>query len=145
MIHFKSLIVRASVFLAALTVLSSPAAMCAAVETFTLKNDTVKIKKTYRNGDKVKFCISKTSAVKNWKGVKLFHKDGKPIVTLTIEGEDNGPFCATLDRATLKSGFRYELWRRERTLLESYLSGTDVAYPGHLPLGRMEYHWVKEM
>ena len=133
-----------TVLLVVVVALAAGETMAAAVETMDFINDTVKVKKTYKDGAEVKFCISKTSKVTNWKGVKLYRKNGAEIVTLKIEGEDNGPFCATVKRSSVEGGFRYEFWRKDALFSESYISGTDVAYFGRTPLARIEYHWVKE-
>jgi hypothetical protein len=113
-----------------------------AVETMSAGGDNLKIKKTYKDGPTIKFCVSKSREAAGLKTLKLFDNAGKGIALIEVSDSSPGPVCASFHRQDLLDGFRFELFKRKFFLLNSFLSGTDVAYPGASPLARMDFHWI---
>lgn len=112
-----------------------------AVESMSAGGDNLKIKKTYKDGSTIKFCVSKSRAAAGLKTLKLFDNAGKGIARIEVSDSAPGPVCASFKRQDLLDGFRFELFKR-KILVNSFLSGTDVAYSGSSPLARMDFHWV---
>lgn len=112
-----------------------------AVENMSAGGDNLKIRKTYKNGSTIKFCVSKSREATGLKTLKLFDNAGKGIALIEVSDSAPGPVCASFKRLELLDGFRFELFKR-KILVNSFLSGTDVAYSGSSPLARMDFHWV---
>ncbi|MDP2816495.1 MAG: hypothetical protein Q8O19_07430, partial [Rectinemataceae bacterium] len=113
-----------------------------AVETMSAGGDNLKIKKTYKDGFTIKFCVSKSRDAAGFKTLKLFDNVGKGIALIEVSDSAPGPVCASFKRQDLLEGFRFELFKRKYLLVNSFLSGTDVAYYGASPLARMDFHWI---
>ena len=114
-----------------------------AVESMSAGGDNLKIKKTYKDGPTIKFCVSKSRAATGLKTLKVFDNAGKGIALIEVSDSAPGPVCASFLRRDLMDGFRFELFKRSFLLFNSFLSGSDVAYPGVTPLERMDFHWIK--
>ncbi|MBF0633717.1 MAG: hypothetical protein HQK85_03575, partial [Nitrospinae bacterium] len=76
------------------------------------------------------------------KALKLFDNSGKGIAIIEVSDSAPGPVCASFKRENLLEGFRFELFKRKYLFVNSFLSGTDVAYSGASPLARMDFHWI---
>lgn len=113
-----------------------------AVETMSAGGDNLKIKKTYKDGSTIKFCVSKSREAAGLKTLKVFNNAGKGIALIEVSESAPGPICASFKRLDLMDGFRFELFKRKNVLFNSFLSGTDVAYLGASPLERMDFHWI---
>lgn len=114
-----------------------------AVETMSLGGDKLKIKKTYKNGSTIKFCVSKSRSAVGLRALKVIDKDGASIALIEVSDSAPGPICASFNRRDIMDGFRFELFKRNFSLFNSFLSGTDVGYSGAPPLERMDFHWLK--
>lgn len=114
-----------------------------AVETVFVGGDKLKIKKTYKNGSTIKFCVSKSRSAAGLRALKVFDKGGVGIAFIEVSDSSPGPVCASFNRRDITDGFRFELFKRSFFLFNSFLSGTDVAYSGAPPLERMDFHWLK--
>jgi hypothetical protein len=114
-----------------------------AVETISVGGDNLKIKKTYKDGDTIKFCVSKSRLASGLKTLKVFNNAGVGVAVIEVTDAAPGPVCASFQRQDLMDGFRFELFKRTFFLFNSLLAGTDVAYPGAPPLERMDFHWLK--
>jgi hypothetical protein len=113
-----------------------------AVETMSVGGDNLKIKKTYKDGPTIKFCVSKSRLASGLKTLKVFNNAGVGIALIEVTDSAPGPVCASFQRQDLMDGFRFELFKKKFLLFNSFLSGTDVAYPGTPPLERMDFHWL---
>lgn len=114
-----------------------------AMETMSVGGDSLKIKKTYKDGATIKFCVSKSRSTSGVRTLKVFNNAGDGIALIEVTDSAPGPVCASFQRLDLMDGFRFELFKRDFSLLNSFLSGTDVAYYGAPPLARMDFHWIK--
>ena len=113
-----------------------------AVETMSVGGDKLKIKKTYKNGVTIKFCVSKAREAAGLRALKVFDNAGKGVALIEVSDSAPGPVCASFNRRDIMNGFRFELFKRNFSLFNSFLSGTDVAYSGVTPLARMDFHWI---
>ena len=113
-----------------------------AVETMSVGGDNLKIKKTYKDGATIKFCVSKSRSASGVRTLKVFNNGGAGIALIEVTDSAPGPVCASFLRQDLMDGFRFELFKRRFFLFNSLLSGTDVAYHGVPPLERMDFHWI---
>ncbi|MBI4665929.1 MAG: hypothetical protein HY751_05890 [Nitrospinae bacterium] len=142
-LNLRSTLIAAPVLIT-LAILAAPAAYSAAVENYDIQGEKVRIRKTYKDGDTIRFCLTRANSVKNVKWIKLLNKDGHGVALLEINGKSDAPVCATVSREALPGGFRYEMWKRRLLFFDTYLNGVDVTYPGLAPLARLDVHWLGE-
>ncbi|MBF0634342.1 MAG: hypothetical protein HQK85_06785 [Nitrospinae bacterium] len=113
-----------------------------AVEIMSFGGDNLKMEKTYRDGDTIEFCVSKSTLATGLKMLKVFNHAGSSIAHIEVTDAAPGPVCASFLRQSLLYGFRFELFGRQSAMSHLPMSGMNVRYLGISPLEHMGFHWL---